>query len=365
VFVAAARGQAPAGDVLAVGAVRPPPTNLPAQLASFIGRDGELAQVRSLLASSRLVTLTGAGGCGKTRLGLQVAAELLAGSGDGVWLVDLASVFDGDAVAPAIATALGIARQPGRPVLDVLLDALTPQQMLIVLDNCEHLIGACAKTTDVLLRRCARVRLMATSREPLGIGGETIYQVPPLSLPKPGDTGLLAARSSDAVALFADRARTHGTGLVIDEQTAPVVVSICRRLDGLPLAIELAAAQLRSLSLAVLNDRLDQRFRLLTRGSRTAAARQQTLHAAVEWSHARLHGSEQSLLRRLAVFAGSFDLDAVEAVCGLDDIEVFDVTSLLGGGQEPGHRRAGRASAALPAAGDDPPVRRRAACPSR
>jgi predicted ATPase/transcriptional regulator with XRE-family HTH domain len=330
VFVAAARGQAPAGDVLAVGAVRPPPTNLPAQLASFIGRDGELAQVRSLLASSRLVTLTGAGGCGKTRLGLQVAAELLAGSGDGVWLVDLASVFDGDAVAPAIATALGIARQPGRPVLDVLLDALTPQQMLIVLDNCEHLIGACAKTTDVLLRRCARVRLMATSREPLGIGGETIYQVPPLSLPKPGDTGLLAARSSDAVALFADRARTHGTGLVIDEQTAPVVVSICRRLDGLPLAIELAAAQLRSLSLAVLNDRLDQRFRLLTRGSRTAAARQQTLHAAVEWSHARLHGSEQSLLRRLAVFAGSFDLDAVEAVCGLDDIEVFDVTSLLG-----------------------------------
>jgi predicted ATPase/DNA-binding XRE family transcriptional regulator len=331
VFIAAARGQAPAVEVLAAaGDERPPPTNLPAQLATFIGRDRELSEVRTLMASSRLVTLTGAGGCGKTRLGLQAAGELLGGCGDGVWLVELAAVFDRDAVAPAIATALGIARQPGRPVLDVLLDALAPQEMLIVLDNCEHLIGACAKTTDALLRRCARVRMLATSREPLGIGGETIYQVPPLSLPRPGDTGLPAARSSDAVALFADRACAHGTGLVIDERTAPLVVSICRRLDGLPLAIELAAAQLRSLSLTALHDRLDQRFRLLTRGSRTAAARQQTLQAAVQWSHALLHGTEQSLLRRLAVFAGSFDLDAVEAVCGLGDIEVFDVANLLG-----------------------------------
>ena len=342
VFVAAARGRAPAVEVLAARTgqddvpacaaadERPPPTNLPAQLATFIGRDRELSEVRTLVASSRLVTLTGAGGCGKTRLGLQAAGELLGGSGDGVWLVELATVVNGDAVAAAIATALGIARQPGRPVLDVLLDALAPQEMLIVLDNCEHLIGACAKTTDALLSRCARLRLMATSREPLGIGGESIYQVPPLSLPRPGDTSLLAARSSDAVGLFAARAVAFGTGLVIDEQTVSLVVSICRRLDGLPLAIELAAAQLRSLSLAVLNDRLDQRFRLLTRGSRTAAARQQTLQATVEWSHARLHASEQSLLRRLAVFAGSFDLDAVEAVCGLGDIEVFDVTNLLG-----------------------------------
>jgi predicted ATPase/transcriptional regulator with XRE-family HTH domain len=329
-FVAAARGQASAAEVLAAATGEQRPTNLPVQLATFIGRDLELSEVRDLVASSRLVTLTGAGGCGKTRLGLRAAAELLGGCADGAWLVELAAVADGDGVAPAIATALGIARHPGRPVLDALLDALAPQQMLIVLDNCEHLTGACAKTADALLRRCPRVRLLATSREPLGIGGETIYQVPPLSLPRPGDTGLLAAGSSDAVALFADRAHAHAAGLVIDEQTAPLVVSICARLDGLPLAIELAAARLRSLSLAALHDRLDQRFHLLTGGSRTAAARQQTLQATVEWSHALLHASEQALLRRLAVFAGSFDLDAVEAVCGFGDIEVFDVAGLLG-----------------------------------
>jgi class 3 adenylate cyclase len=244
--------------------------NLPAQLATFIGRERELSEVRALVESSRLVTLTGAGGCGKTRLGLQLAAELLDGSGDGVWLVELAAVSDEDAVAPAIGQALGTAAQPGRPALETLLDALAPQDVLIVLDNCEHLIGGCAKTADVILRRCPLVHLVATSREPLGIGGEAIYRVPPLSLPKPGDSGSGAAGSSDAVALFVDRARAQGTGLAVDEQTAPLVVSICARLDGLPLAIELAAARLPSLSLSGLADRLDQRFRLLTGGSRTA-----------------------------------------------------------------------------------------------
>jgi predicted ATPase/class 3 adenylate cyclase len=306
------------------------PNNLPAQLARFIGRERELSEVRALVASSRLVTLTGAGGCGKTRLGLQLAAGLLDGSGDGVWLVELAAVSDDNAVAPAICQALGIAAQPGRPAPDTLLDALAPQDVLIVLDNCEHLIGGCAKTAEALLRRCPKVHLVATSREPLGIGGESVYRVPPLSLPGPGDTGLAAAGSSDAVALFVDRARAQGTGLVVDEQTAPLVVSICRRLDGLPLAIELAAARLRSLSLRDLADRLDQRFRLLTEGSRTAPARQQTLRAAVDWSYSLLHGAEQSLLRRLSVFADGFDLDAAEAVCGFGDIGLFDVTGLLG-----------------------------------
>ena len=162
------------------------PNSLPAQLATFIGRTRELAEVGALVASSRLVTLTGAGGCGKTRLGLQVAAGLLDGSGDGVWLVELAAVSGENAVAPAIRQALGIACQPGRPILETLLDVLAPQAMLIVLDNCEHLIGACAKTADAILRHCPRVHLVATSREPLGIGGEAIYRVPPLSLPQPG-----------------------------------------------------------------------------------------------------------------------------------------------------------------------------------
>src|SRR5205814_6923463 len=167
------------------------------------------------------------------------------------------------------------------------------QAMLIVLDNCEHLIGGCAKAADAILRRCPQVHLVATSREALGIGGETICRVPPLSLPGPGEFGLAAAESSDAVALFTERARAQGTGLSVDEETAPLVVSICGRLDGLPLAIELAAARLRSLSLSDLRDRLDQRFRLLTGGSRTAFARQQTLRAAVDWSYSLLNGTEQ------------------------------------------------------------------------
>jgi predicted ATPase/class 3 adenylate cyclase len=306
------------------------PNNLPAQPTTFIGRDAELAEVRTLVGSARLVTLTGTGGTGKTRLALQAAAELLDGSGDGVWLVELAAVSDSDAVAPAISEALGIARQPGRPVLEILLDALAPQDLLIVLDNCEHLIGACAKTADAILRRCPRVRLLATSREPLGIGGESIYRVPPLSLPGRQDPGSSAPESCDAVALFVDRARAQGASLSADQETVPLIVSICRRLDGLPLAIELAAARLRSLSLNGLHDRLDQRFRLLTGGSRAALERQQTLRATVDWSYSLLNSPEQSLLRSLSVFAESFDLDAAEAVCGQGNSGVFDVTELLG-----------------------------------
>ena len=301
--------------------------NLPAQLSTFVGRDRELADVRALVESSRLVTLIGAGGCGKTRLSLQVAAELLDGTGDGVWLVELAAVSDPDAVPSAICGALGIAPRPGRAALEALLDALGPQDLLIVLDNCEHLIDACAKTADALVRRCPRVHLVATSREPLGIDGETIYRVPSLSLPASG--GSEAPESSDAVALFLDRARAQGAALTVNELTVPVIVSVCQRLDGLPLAIELAAARLRSLSLTGLHDRLDQRFRLLTGGSRTALARQQTLRATVDWSYSLLNGAEQSLLRRLSVFAETFDLDAAEAVCGFGDIAAFDVAEHL------------------------------------
>jgi non-specific serine/threonine protein kinase len=202
--------------------------------------------------------------------------------------------------------------------------------MLIVLDNCEHLIGDCAKVADAILRRCPQVHLIATSREPLGIGGESIYRVPSLSLPGTDDGDASAAVESDAVTLFTERARGQGVDLVLDEETGPLVVSICRRLDGMPLAIELAAARLRSLSLASLHDRLDQRFRLLTGGSRSALPRQQTLRATVDWSYSLLNGPERSMLQRLSVFAEGFDLEAAESVCSMGDIDVFDVTDLLG-----------------------------------
>ena len=198
-----------------------------------------------------------------------------------------------------------------------------------MLDNCEHLIGGCAKTAEAILLRCPRVHLLATSREPLGIGGETIYRVPSLSLPGPEDSDV-APGPSDAVALFVERARAQGVALALDEQAGPLVVSVCRRLDGMPLAIELAAARLRSMSLGELHGRLDQRFRLLTGGSRTALERQQTLRAAVDWSYALLTGAERVLLGRLSVFAGSFDLAATEAVCGSGDLDVLDVADLLG-----------------------------------
>ena len=308
--------------------------NLPAQLATFIGRGREAAEVRALVESSRLVTLTGAGGAGKTRLGLQVAADLLDGTGDGVWLVELAAVTDGSGVAAAIAAALRIVMQPGRPVLEVLLDALAPQDVLIVVDNCEHLIGGCATAAEAIVRSCPRVHLLATSREPLGIGGEVIYRVPSLSLPAPaggdGSSGSAAIESSDAVALFADRAQAHGIQLSLDEETGPLVVSVCRRLDGMPLAIELAAARLRTMSLAELHGRLDQRFRLLTGGSRTALERQQTLRATVGWSYSLLTEAEQLLLARQSVFAGGFDLAAAEAVCGSGGTDILDVADLLG-----------------------------------
>ncbi len=306
------------------------PNNLPAQLASFVGRERELAEVRQLLECDRLVTLTGAGGSGKTRLGLQVAAELLDGSGDGVWLVELAPIADEQAVASTVASSLGISGQSARPALEVLADALAPQNLLIVLDNCEHLLNGCAAVVDALLARCPGVHFVVTSREPLGITGETIYRVPSLSLLGSEDSELEAAQSSDAVALFLERARAQGVGPPLDERIAPLLVSICRRLDGMPLAIELAAARLRSMSLADLSERLDQRFRLLTGGSRSALARQQTLQATVDWSYQLLDRGERSVLQRLSVFVDGFDLEAAEAVCGLGEFESFEVVDLLG-----------------------------------
>ncbi len=303
--------------------------NLPAQASSFIGRAAELAEVGALIASSRLVTLTGSGGAGKTRLGLQVAAGLVDGSGDGVWFADLAPLQDPDLVAVTVANVLGIRDEPGLPLIDTLAAAIGGRRLLVLLDNCEHVIGACAKLADALLRDCPGIVLLATSREALGVGGERVYRVP--SLQTPGENDAAAAiGSSEAVRLFAERAAQHGAPLAAGEPAAALAGRICRQLDGIPLAIELAAARLRMMSLAELDARLDQRFALLTGGARTALPRQQTLLATVEWSWELLTAAERRVLGRLSVFAGGFDLAAAEAVAAGGDVPPDEAVAHLG-----------------------------------
>jgi predicted ATPase/DNA-binding CsgD family transcriptional regulator len=304
-------------------------TNLPAPVSSFIGRQGELAAVRALLGGSRLVTLTGTGGAGKTRLGLQVAAGLLDGTGDGVWFADLAPLQHPDLVAVMVADVLGVRQEPGRPVLDTLVEAVGQRSLLVVLDNCEHLIGACAKLADALLRGCPGLALLATSREPLGIDGEYVYRVPSMAVPAEGDDAR-AIRASEAVRLFEDRATAQGVPLAWDEESAQVAGRICRRLDGIPLAIELAAARLRVLSAGELEARLDERFALLTGGSRTALPRQQTLQAMVDWSWELLNPAERAVLARLSTFAGGFGLAAAEAVAATAEVPAAEMVGLLG-----------------------------------
>ena len=288
--------------------------NLPSRLSLFVGRGAELEEVRSLVGTSRLVTLTGAGGCGKTRLALHVAADLLDGSGDGVWFVDLAPLTAGEQVAGAVATTLGLSGTSGGAGPGALLDALRNQQVLLVLDNCEHLVDACADLAERLLIRCPGVHVLATSREPLNVDGEHVYRVPSLATPL-DDAAPDDVRHSEAVQLFADRALHHGATVDWgDGSSTQLVGRVCRRLDGIPLAIELAAARLGTLSLPELDTRLDHRFALLNRGLRTALPRQQTLLAMVEWSWDLLVPEERSLLTGLSVFAGGFDVPAVEGV---------------------------------------------------
>ena len=304
-------------------------TNLPAQVSSFIGREAELVAVRRLVAGSRLVTLTGAGGAGKTRLALQVAAGLADGAGDGVWFADLAPLEDPDLVAVTVADALGVEQEPSRPVAEVVVQAVGGRRLLVVLDNCEHLIGACAKLADALLRGCPNLTLLTTSREPLGIGGEQVYRVPSLGVPADGDDAE-AIEASEAVRLLADRAAAQGVPLGWDGPTAQVAGRICRRLDGIPLAIELAAARLRVMPAAELESRLDERFALLTGGSRAGLARQQTLRAMVDWSWELLNPAERATLARLSVFAGEFGLAAAEAVAAGPDVPAGEVLGHLG-----------------------------------
>jgi predicted ATPase/DNA-binding SARP family transcriptional activator len=287
--------------------------NLPAQFTSFIGREREAKEVQALTQGFRLVTLTGLGGIGKTRLALEVASQLVEDFADGVWLVELATATPGD-VEVAIAKALGITPRAGMSVLDALLEALRSARLLLLIDNCEHLVSSCASNCYAILRSCQSVSVLATSREPLGIDGEVIYRVLPLGLPAPSEDDLAIIAAEDAVRLFVERARVQQPTFVLDESNAQVVASLCRHLDGIALALELAAARLRALSVTEVRDRLDERFSLLVGGGRTKLARQQTLRALIDWSYDLLSSREQLLLRHLGVFSGSFDLAAIEAL---------------------------------------------------
>ena len=291
--------------------------HLSVQLTSFVGREAERAQVREMLAENRLATLTGAGGVGKTRLAVQVAAELVDQFSDGVWYVDLAPITVPALVPTTVARALGLPDQPGRSTMDTLLRFIRDRRILVVLDNCEHLLDACAALIDALLSACPTLTLLTTSREPIGVPGEVSWRVPSLSL------------ADEAIELFTDRARHARPDFVVDDDNAAAMAEICTRLDGLPLAIELAAARVRALSLAEIVESLHDRFRLLTGGARTAVRRQQTLRASVDWSHALLTEPEQVLFRRLAVFSGGFDLDAAQAVAGGGDVQRYQVLDQL------------------------------------
>lgn len=291
--------------------------HLPVQLTSFVGRGAEIHDVRQTLVANRLVTLTGAGGAGKTRLAIQVAGQMATDFGDGVWYVELAPITDPDLVPVAMVGALGLADQPSRPTTETLIGFVRDRRMLVLLDNCEHLLDASAALITALLSACPRLTLLATSREPIGVAGEVTWQVPSLSL------------DDEAIELFVDRARRVRSGFTVTDDDNDAVKEICRRLDGMPLAIELAAAWVRALTLHEIVDSLHDRFRLLTGGSRTSVRRQQTLHASVDWSHALLTEPERVLFRRLAPFMGGFDLAAARAVAGGTEVERYQVLDQL------------------------------------
>jgi len=302
-----------------------------------------MVEVKRLLAKSRLLTLTGAAGCGKTRLALEVAARRVADFEEGVWLVELASLSDESLVAHAVAAVLGISEQPGRALTETLVDALEPRALLLLLDNCEHLVAACAQLAEALMRACPHLRILTTSREALGITGEVVWVVPPLSVPDlprmvdglartPGEELVPALLAYEAVRLFVERASAMLPAFRLAPENVLVVAHICQRLDGIPLAIELAAARVRALPVQHIAERLDDRFRLLIGSSRTAASRHQTLQAAIDWSYALLSGDERAVLRRLSVFAGGWTLEAAEAVCagrGVAERDILDRLSHL------------------------------------
>src|SRR6266567_2765864 len=300
--------------------------NLPYQLTSFIGREHEIAQLKELVTANRLVTLTGAGGAGKTRLAIEVASRLIDAFPDGVWLVELAALSDPRLVPQAVAQALALADQPTRPVIETLSDHLASKNLVLVLDNAEHLLEACVQFVNLVLRRSPDVAVIVTSRERLGMAGELTYRVPSLTVPGSGDTFAApeALLAYEGVRLFIERARLLRTDFSVTAENAVSLASICARLDGMPLAIELAAPRLRSMSVEELSQGLDQRFALLTDGSRTALPRHRTLRSTIDWSYDLLTDVEQAMLRRVSVFAGGWTLAAAEHVCTGEEIDASD-----------------------------------------
>ncbi len=330
-------GEALAGIAVQLQSPKERRSNLPIQLNSFIGRARELAQVKRLLASSRLLTLIGAGGCGKTRLAVEAAAAVSAEIPDGVWLVGLGALSDSNLLANAVASALDLGEESDRPNPDLLTDYLQTKYLLLVLDNCEHLIAACAQLAELLLQACPYLRILATSREALGIAGESVLSVPPLAVPDPQAVAVEGADLPsillpyEGVRLFLDRAFAVDPDFRLTDANSLSVAQICYRLDGIPLALELAAARVSALSVDQIAARLDDRFRLLTGGSRTALPRHQTLQALIDWSYDLLSEEERVLLRRLSVFAGGWTLEAAEAVCAGEGIQADEVLDLLTG----------------------------------
>jgi len=310
-----------------------PKHNLPQPLTSFIGREKQIAEIRTLLDCSRLLTLTGSGGCGKTRLAIQVAAGLLDSYPDGVWLVELAATVDPGHVPQTVASVIGLKEEPGKSLTQRLIEHLASRRLLLVLDNAEHVLATCAELVDAVVQQCSQVTVLVTSRERLAMAGEQTYRVPSMSMPHPDrDTTAASLAQYESVRLFVERARLNLPLFAITDENTPALASICYRLDGIPLAIELAAARVRSMPVEAVNQRLDQRFRLLTGGSRIAPRRQQTLRALIDWSYDLLSDAEKALLWRVSVFSGGWMQEAAENVCvgdGIDDWEALDLLTSL------------------------------------
>jgi predicted ATPase len=303
--------------------------NLPGQRTTLIGRREEMATVAQLVKDNPLVTLSGSGGCGKTRLAIHSGPELVDGYPDGVWFADLAEVADPGAVPAHVASVFALKEGPGLSPTEALAAYLGQRRAVLIVDNCEHVIDPAATLADTLLGSCPDLQILATSRQPLGVQGEVTWRVPSLPVADDRTTDIAELSASEAVVLFTERAGRARPGFTLTERNADAVAEICRRLDGIPLAIELAAARVRVLTPAQIADGLSQRFQLLTGAIRTALPRQQTLEASVEWSHHLLTHPEQAVFRCLAVFAGSFSFDAAQAVCAAGGIEPYQVLDLL------------------------------------